>query len=96
MKLSWTGVKTYLSSLQEMPKRGLKASEKLLKSSFNFFSSCLEGKYQKSEDIVNFVDKIVSRINFEFKINLQKRRNSLNFNYHTKVKEVRHDRKRSD
>lgn len=36
------------------------------------------------------------RINFEFKINLQKRRNSLNFNYHTKVKEVRHDRKRSD
>ena len=37
-----------------------------------------------------------NRINFEFKINLQKRRNSLNFNYHTKVKEVRHDRKRSD
>ena len=38
----------------------------------------------------------INRINFEFKINLQKRRNSLNFNYHTKVKEVRHDRKRSD
>ena len=42
----------------------------------------------------NFV--FSNRINFEFKINLQKRRNSLNFNYHTKVKEVRHDRKRSD
>ena len=39
---------------------------------------------------------LIYRINFEFKINLQKRRNSLNFNYHTKVKEVRHDRKRSD
>ena len=41
-------------------------------------------------------EALVGRINFEFKINLQKRRNSLNFNYHTKVKEVRHDRKRSD
>ena len=56
--------KTYLSSLQEMPKRGLKASEKLLKSSFDFFSSCLKAKYQKSEDLVSFVDKITSNIFF--------------------------------
>ena len=62
------------------------------------------GKYFAGKSLEPFIHEAVAvsmyfdykRINFEFKINLQKRRNSLNFNYHTKVKEVRHDRKRSD
>lgn len=56
--------KTYLSSLQEMPRRGLKASEKLLKSAFETFSSYLRGRYQKTEELIFFVDKLVSNIFF--------------------------------
>ena len=52
-------------------------------------------KYYLIDGVIDYA-LMSFRINFEFKINLQKRRNSLNFNYHTKVKEVRHDRKRSD
>ena len=61
----------------------------------NIFEDCRG--YTKQIKRLNGTEfKKLIRINFEFKINLQKRRNSLNFNYHTKVKEVRHDRKRSD
>lgn len=56
--------KTYLSALQEMPKRGLKASEKLLKSAFESFSTYLVKKFQKAEELINFVDNLVNNIFF--------------------------------
>lgn len=56
--------KTYLSPLQEMPRRGLNASEKLLKSAFENFSAYLTGKYKKAEELIGFVDGLVSNIFF--------------------------------
>lgn len=43
--------KTYLSSLQEMPRRGLNASEKLLKSAFESFSAYLRASYKTAEEL---------------------------------------------
>jgi len=56
--------KTYLSALQKMPKRGLNASEKLLKSAFESFSTYLVKKFQKTEELINFVDNLVNNIFF--------------------------------
>ena len=56
--------KTYLSPLQEMPKRGLKNSEKLLKSAFEFFGSYLRETYKTAEELIFFVDELVNNIFF--------------------------------
>lgn len=56
--------KTYLSALQKMPKRGLNASEKLLKTAFESFSNYLSKKFQKTEELINFVDNLVNNIFF--------------------------------
>ena len=56
--------RTYLSPLQEMPKRGLKASEKLLKSAFETFKAYLGAQYKTAEELVIFVDNLVNNIFF--------------------------------
>lgn len=56
--------RTYLSTLQEMPKRGLKASERLLKSSFETFKSYLEIKYRSAKELVVFIENLVNNIFF--------------------------------
>ncbi len=56
--------RTYLSTLQEMPKRGLKASEKLLKSAFETFKAYLGAQYKTAEELVIFVDNLVNNIFF--------------------------------
>lgn len=56
--------RTYLSTLQEMPKRGLKASEKLLKSAFETFKAYLVAQYKTAEELVIFVDNLVNNIFF--------------------------------
>lgn len=56
--------RTYLSSLQEMPKRGLKISEKLLKSAFETFKVYVESKYKTAETLILFIDKLVNNIFF--------------------------------
>ena len=56
--------RTYLSTLQEMPKRGLKASEKLLKSAFETFKAYLGAQYKTAEELVIFVDNLVNNIVF--------------------------------
>lgn len=56
--------RTYLSSLQEMPKRGLKISEKLLKSAFETFKVYIESKYKTAETLILFIDKLVNNIFF--------------------------------
>ena len=56
--------RTYLSTLQEMPKRGLKASEKLLKSAFETFKAYLGAQYKTAEELVVFVDNLVNNIFF--------------------------------
>lgn len=56
--------RTYLSTLQKMPKRGLKASEKLLKSAFETFKAYLGAQYKTAEELVIFVDNLVNNIFF--------------------------------
>ena len=56
--------KTYLSSLQEMPKRGLKASEKLLKAAFETFLGYLKSEYKTAEELVSFIESLVSNLFF--------------------------------
>lgn len=56
--------RTYLSTLQEMPKRGLKASERLLKSAFETFKTYLGEKYKTAEELVVFVDNLVNNLFF--------------------------------
>ena len=56
--------RTYLSPLQEMPKRGLKASEKLLKSAFETFKAYLGAKYKTAEELVVFVENLVNNLFF--------------------------------
>ena len=56
--------RTYLSTLQEMPKRGLKTSERLLKSSFETFKSYLEIKYRSAKELVVFIENLVNNIFF--------------------------------
>jgi uncharacterized protein with ParB-like and HNH nuclease domain len=56
--------RTYLSPLQEMPKRGLKASERLLKSAFETFKTYLGEKYKTAEELVIFVDNLVNNLFF--------------------------------
>ena len=56
--------RTYLSTLQEMPKRGLKSSERLLKSSFETFKSYLEIKYRSAKELVVFIENLVNNIFF--------------------------------
>ena len=56
--------KTYLSTLQEMPKRGLKASERLLKSAFEFFANYLKEKYKSAEELIIFIDNLVNNLYF--------------------------------
>ena len=56
--------KTYLSSLQEAPKRGLNASERLMKNAFDTFSSYLKEKYRTAEELVSFVETIVNNLFF--------------------------------
>lgn len=56
--------RNYLSALQEFPKRGLKNSDKLMKSAFEFFSSYIKNQYKTAEDLVNFVETIVDNLFF--------------------------------
>ncbi len=56
--------RTYLSTLQEMPKRGLKASERLLKSAFETFKAYLTASYKTAEELVIFVENLVNNIFF--------------------------------
>lgn len=56
--------KTYLSSLQEAPKRGLNASERLMKNAFDTFSSYIKDKYKKAEELISFVENIVNNLFF--------------------------------
>ena len=56
--------KTYLSSLQEAPKRGLNASERLMKNAFDTFSSYLKEQYKKAEELISFVENIVNNLFF--------------------------------
>lgn len=44
--------------------RGLNASEKLLKTAFESFSNYLSKKFQKTEELINFVDNLVNNIFF--------------------------------
>lgn len=56
--------KTYLSSLQEAPKRGLNASERLMKNAFDTFSSYLKEQYKNAEELISFVENIVNNLFF--------------------------------
>ena len=56
--------KTYLSSLQEAPKRGLNASERLMKNAFDTFSSYLKEQYKNAEELIFFVENIVNNLFF--------------------------------
>lgn len=56
--------KTYLSSLQEPPKRGLNASERLMKNAFDSFSIYLKEKYKNAEELISFVDNLVNNLFF--------------------------------
>lgn len=56
--------KTYLTTLQPYPRRGLTASEKLLKNAFEFFCNYLNDTYHTTEELVNFIDKVVNNIFF--------------------------------
>lgn len=56
--------KTYLSSLQEPPKRGLNASERLMKNAFDLFSIYLKEKYKNAEELISFVDNLVNNLFF--------------------------------
>lgn len=56
--------KTYLSSLQEPPKRGLNASERLMKNAFDSFSTYLKEKYTNAEELISFVDNLVNNLFF--------------------------------
>lgn len=56
--------KTYLSSLQEPPKRGLNASERLMKNAFDSFSTYLKEKYKNAEELISFVDNLVNNLFF--------------------------------
>ena len=56
--------KTYLSALQEAPKRGLNASERLMKKSFDTFSVYLKSTYKKAEELISFVENMVNNLFF--------------------------------
>lgn len=56
--------KTYLSALQEAPKRGLNASERLMKNAFDTFSSYLKEQYKNAEELISFVENIVNNLFF--------------------------------
>lgn len=56
--------KTYLSSLQEAPKRGLNASERLMKNAFDTFSSYLKEQYTNAEELISFVENVVNNLFF--------------------------------
>lgn len=56
--------KTYLSALQEAPKRGLNASERLMKNAFDTFSSYIKEKYKNAEELISFVENIVNNLFF--------------------------------
>lgn len=56
--------KTYLSALQEAPKRGLNASERLMKNAFDTFSLYLKEQYKNAEELIAFVDNIVNNLFF--------------------------------
>lgn len=55
--------RNFLTSFVEFPKRGLKASEKLLKKSFETFCKYLE-KYTTAEELVRFLDTFANNIFF--------------------------------
>lgn len=59
-----TFYKNFLSSLQEMPKRGLNASEKLMKTAFETFSSYVKTQYKNVEQLVDLVEKIADQLFF--------------------------------
>lgn len=56
--------KTYLSALQEPPKRGLNASERLMKNAFDTFTVYLKEKYKNAEGLISFVDNLVNNLFF--------------------------------
>ena len=56
--------KTYLSALQEAPKRGLNASERLMKNAFDTFSSYLKDQYKSAEELIGFVENVVNNLFF--------------------------------
>ena len=56
--------KTYLSALQEAPKGGLNASERLMKNAFDTFSSYLKEQYKNAEELISFVENIVNNLFF--------------------------------
>lgn len=56
--------RVYISSLEYLPQRGLSASDKLLKNSFEFFYKYLENTYKTAEELIDFIDKIANNIFF--------------------------------
>lgn len=55
---------TYLAPLQEFPKRGLNASEKLMKKAFETFYSLIGRQYTTAEELVRFEESVVDNLFF--------------------------------
>ncbi|MEM6396622.1 MAG: DUF262 domain-containing HNH endonuclease family protein [Bacteroidota bacterium] len=53
-----------LVTLQDLPKRGLKASEKLLKNCFEWFHGKVKSQFKTGEHLAEFLDEIVDKLFF--------------------------------
>lgn len=56
--------RSYLSSLQDFPKRGLNASEKLMKKAFETFLSNIKAQYKSVEQLITFVETLSDQLFF--------------------------------
>jgi len=56
--------KDYIVKLEQLPVRNLNKSEKLMKSSFDFFESKLSGKFATGAEYANFIKNIVNGLYF--------------------------------
>lgn len=54
----------YLVPLQQMPARGLNASEKLMKKAFETFLKYIKDEYKTAETLVSFIDAIADKLVF--------------------------------